>query len=71
MESRIGRNEWVSQSGALLEASIRVAPKAPFAETAYAILEEETVSDYGALEGESLPPDVARNLAELRELLDR
>jgi tetratricopeptide (TPR) repeat protein len=70
IESRIGRNEWVSQAGALLEASIRLAPKAPFAETAYAILEEETLLDYGGALGEALPPDVAANLKELRNLID-
>ncbi len=71
VESRIGRNAWVSQAGVLLEEAIRLAPKAPFAETAYAILEEETLLDYGGAEGEPLPPDVAANLAELRGLLDR
>ncbi len=70
VESRIGRNEWVSQAGALLEASIRLAPDAPFAETAYAILEEETLLDYGGLEGEALPAEVTASLAELRRLLD-
>ena len=69
LDESFGRNEWVSQAGALLEASIRLAPKAPFAETAYAILEEETLLDYGGLDGEALPPDVAANLAELRGLL--
>ena len=71
VESRIGRNAWVSQAGVLLEASIRLAPHAPFAETAYAILEEETLLDYGGAGGRELPGDVAATLAELRRLLDR
>ncbi len=70
VESRIGRNAWVSQAGVLLEESIRRAPKSPFAETAYAILEEETLFDYGGGNGEGLPPEVAANLASLRALLD-
>ena len=71
VESRIGRNEWVSQAGVLLEESIRLAPKGEFAETAYAILEEETLLDYGGADGEALPAEVAANLAELRKLLDQ
>jgi hypothetical protein len=70
IESRIGRDEWVSQAGQFLEAAIRSAPHGPFAEQAYATLEEETLLDYGVALDEPLPEDVAANLAELRRLID-
>jgi hypothetical protein len=71
VESRIGRDRGASPAGFYLENAIRLAPKAPFAELAYAVLEEETLLDYGAVEGEELPADVAQRLAELERLLDQ
>jgi hypothetical protein len=71
VESRIGRDRGASPAGFYLESAIRMAPKAPFAELAYAVLEEETLLDYGAVEGEELPDDVAQRLAGLERLLDQ
>jgi hypothetical protein len=71
IESRIGRDRGASPASYYLENAIRLAPKAPFAQLAYAVLEEETLLDYGGAEGEALPDDVEQRLAELERLLDQ
>jgi HAE1 family hydrophobic/amphiphilic exporter-1 len=70
VESRIGRDTWVSPSASFLEAAVRTAPQEPFAEQAYALLEEAAILGWAADESLQLPPDVDRKLAELRALLD-
>ncbi len=70
IESRIGRDYWVSQTGAFLESSIRLAPREPFAEQAYALLEEEIILGYSGSDGIHVPEDLERNLAELKQLVD-
>jgi tetratricopeptide (TPR) repeat protein len=70
VESRIGRDYWVSQSGAFLESSIRLAPHETFAEQAYALLEEEIILGYSGSAGIHVPEDLERNLAELKQLID-
>ena len=70
IEARIGRTFWLSQTEMFLEAAIRTAPEAPFAEDAYALLEEFVASGYTGSQGGAVPPRVKRRLAELRALLD-
>ena len=69
-ESRIGRDTWVSPSASFLEAAVRTAPREPFAEQAYALLEEAAILGWASEDSLLLPPDVERRLAELRALLD-
>ncbi len=69
-ESRIGRAYWVSQADFFLETAIRMAPKQPFAEQAYALLEEETILEWSGSSGIHLPANVEQRLSELRELID-
>lgn len=71
IESRIGRSFWLSQTEFFLETSIRLAPDEPFAEEAYALLEEFTVLGYTGSAGSRVPTDVRERLKELRELIDR
>jgi hypothetical protein len=71
VESRIGRGYWVSQADVYLEASIRLAPRGPFAVPAYRLLEEETVLGFQGETGVYIPPAVAVRLAELRRLVHR
>jgi tetratricopeptide (TPR) repeat protein len=70
VESRIGRDYWISQSGMFLESSIRLAPDEPFAEKAYALLEEEIILGYSGSGGIHLPPDLEQSLDELQKLID-
>jgi preprotein translocase subunit SecF len=70
VESRIGRDTWVSPSASFLEAAVRTAPREPFAEQAYALLEEAAILGWASEDSLLLPPDVERRLAELRALLD-
>jgi hypothetical protein len=70
IESRIGRTFWLSQTETFLEAAIRTAPEAPFAEDAYDLLEEFVASGYTGSRGGAVPPRVKKRLAELRALID-
>jgi hypothetical protein len=70
IESRVGRSFWVSQTEPFLEAAIRLAPSEPFAEQAYALLEEFLVSGYTGSAGTNVPPEVKRRLLALRALID-
>ena len=69
-ETHIGDTYWVSQADIYLESAIRLAPKEPFAEDAYLVLEEETVASYTGSQGEQLPASVAKHLETLRALVD-
>ena len=69
-EARIRRSFWVSESEFYLETAIRMAPRAPFAPLAYALLEEETLAGYSGSSGVHLPADVLGNLEELRSLVE-
>jgi len=70
-ETHVGESYWVSQADLYLETAIRLAPKEPFAEEAYVLLEEETVVAYTGNSGTELPESVAQHLEELRRLIDR
>jgi hypothetical protein len=70
LESRIGRDYWVSAAGVYLETAVRLAPREPFAERAYALLEEEIVLGWSGTAGINVPEDLERRLAELRRLID-
>lgn len=68
--ARIERGAWIPEIEQDLEIAIRLAPGGPFAEKAYALLEEYTLETYGGSEGVDVPDDVTARLAELRALLD-
>jgi hypothetical protein len=69
IESRIGRSYRFSQTEHLLATSIRLAPRAPFARDALALLEEFVASGYTGSAGENVPPEVRRQLEELERLV--
>jgi hypothetical protein len=71
IESRIGRDYWLTQAPYFLESSIRRAPGAPFAREAYARLEEEIMMLYEGTDAERIPKDDAELLGELSALIDR
>jgi hypothetical protein len=68
-EARIGRNYWLTQAPHFLEVAIRLAPHAPFARDAYALLEEEILMLYEGTDWERIPEEDAGRLAELRALM--
>lgn len=70
LETRIGRNYWVSTAPFFLEESIRVAPTGLFAEEALAVLERELFASYEGSDVEALPAEERAHLAELRALID-
>ncbi|UCE85847.1 MAG: hypothetical protein JSU66_16205 [Deltaproteobacteria bacterium] len=70
IESRIGRAYRLSQTEYLLETSIRLAPRAPFADEAFALLEEFVASGYTGSAGTNVPPHVQRHLDELAQLIE-
>jgi hypothetical protein len=69
VEARSVDSYWVPQAEFHLEASIRLAPAAPFADDAYGLLEEYVVLGYGGVSGNELPPDVWAKLQEVRALI--
>ena len=69
LSSRIARGYGLSAADFFLERAIRLAPGAPFASEAYALLEQEELLSYEGVDAE-LPPEERRRLAELRELVD-
>lgn len=64
------RSYWVSEAEFALKASIRMAPNAPVAQDAYALLEEYIVLGHSGSGGTNIPPEVAAELLELRELIN-
>jgi hypothetical protein len=69
--ARVDRFAGVSETAQDLESSIRLDPGGPFAESAYAVLEEYTLRAYGDLARAELPSDMASRLRELRELMQQ
>jgi hypothetical protein len=70
VEARSVDSYWIPQSEFHLEAAVRLAPQADFAEDAYALLEENLIVGYGGASSEELPTDAWMLLEELRKLLD-
>jgi hypothetical protein len=70
IDARLEQGAWVSETEQHLESAIRTDPGGPLADKAYAELEEYTVFAYGGASGETVPPDVAARLEELRKLVD-
>jgi tetratricopeptide (TPR) repeat protein len=71
IESRVGRSFWASQAEFFLETAVRMGPKQPYAEAAFALLEEFLVSGYTGAAGTHVPADVVERLRELDELMRR
>jgi hypothetical protein len=69
-QAQIGDLYWVPQAEFFLETSIRLAPREPFAEPAYALLEEQTLLAYTGSSGVNVPASISKHLAELRALVD-
>lgn len=64
------RSYWVSQAEFFFEWAIRSNPSSPFAERAYALLEEYTVLGYSGSAGVFIPHERQQVLDELRALID-
>ena len=69
VEARSLDGFWLDLSERHFEAAVRADPKGPFAERAYARLEESGVLGFGGVSGEHLPPEVEARLDALRELM--
>ncbi len=69
VESRIGRNYWVTPAPFLFETSIRLAPGEPYARKAYTMLEREMLKSYEGSPIEELPGEDRERLSELRALM--
>lgn len=69
-EYRIDRDDWLPQAELYLEVSIVLAPDAPWAERAYALLVEKIDRTYARSPSGRLPPDVEERLWELRQAID-
>lgn len=70
IDARLEQGSWVSETEQHLESAIRTDPGGPFADRAYAVLEQYTVLAYGGASGATVPADVESRLQELRELVD-
>jgi hypothetical protein len=70
LETRIGRNYWVTTAPFFLEESIRIAPAEPFASEALVVLERELFGAYEGSDIEELPDEEEQHLNELRALID-
>jgi len=71
IESQIGRSFWASQLEHFLEASIQSDPAGPYAEDAFALLDEFVTLGFTGSAGVNIPVDVAEHMNELQELIDR
>jgi hypothetical protein len=65
----IFRGPGLSEAEFYLETSIRMAPAAPFAPDAYAVLEEQVLRDYEGSGGSHVPPEARQRLDALRDLV--
>ncbi|HXV37899.1 MAG TPA: hypothetical protein VEC18_12165 [Myxococcota bacterium] len=70
LETRIGRNYWVTTAPFFLEEAIRIAPGEPFARDALGRLERELFAAYEGSDVEELPAAETAHLAQLRALID-
>ncbi len=69
-EYRIYEDDWLPQAELYLEVAIVLAPHAPWAEDAYALLVEKISRTYMDAPDGQLPPDVVERLIELRQAID-
>lgn len=68
-ESHISDTAWVSETEFFLQNAVRLAPEAPFAKRAYALLEEYMMMQYEGVLG--TPPEVWDYLEDLRSAIER
>ncbi len=69
-ESLLAHSFWISRAEFYFESAIRLAPGAPFAPKAYALLEESYVTNFSGSSGTHVPQDVRDLLAELRRIIE-
>ena len=69
VEDRTAFSFWVPQTDAYMEAALRAAPRGPRARRAYARIEEQLLTDFGAASVADLPAPDRKRLAELSSLL--
>jgi hypothetical protein len=62
---------WASGSQPYFESAIRIAPNAPFAQDAYAIVEEQVYLAFTGSSGVHVPEDLKKWLADLRKLVGK
>jgi len=70
IDASVGRSFWASQTEPLLETSIRIAPGAPYAVKALALLEEFVIAGYTGSAGTNVPPDELLRLEALGDLIE-
>lgn len=68
IESRIGRNHWITPAETYLETAIHIAPGTEIARAAYAMLEEELIVGYSGSGGTHLPPEERKRLDALSRI---
>jgi hypothetical protein len=68
IEARVGRALWPWQAESLLETAIRLQPRTPLAQRAYALLDEFVTAGYSGTGGTQIPEDERAKLEELRVL---
>jgi hypothetical protein len=68
VETRVRHSTWLAEAEFYLETAIRSDPGSPWAERAFALLEQETRAGYSGSSGLHLPDDVRVWLDELRRL---
>lgn len=69
-EYRIHRDDWLPQAELYLEIAIVLAPDAPWARPAYALLVEKIHRTYLQSPGRRMPPEVEERLKELQQAID-
>lgn len=69
-ESHVNHSYWISETEYFLEVSIRMAPQAEFARSAFSFLEELTTAGYSGSAGVNIPGDVKTRIEELRRLIE-
>jgi hypothetical protein len=70
IEDRTVSSGTFPQTEAYMEASLRAAPRGPYAQRAYERIEEALLVDYGALRLDELPESARARLAELARVLE-
>jgi len=69
IESRVGGSYWVSESDFYLETAIRLAPRDPIAQQAFALYEEEAILGWTGSSGNNMPAEVRSRIEQLRSLV--